>query len=185
MPKSELPNFEKVANLCLEHGSQISPSMLQGWLVGLLATGARPNENAWVSEAVEFLDLTQTPNEKLLRKLARIFDRTFAQLVADDMGFFVYLPEEDEEDVELRIEGFRVWCEGFLQGFGQSGRVTQEQLSGDAQELLNIFAAFTQASYDDELTPAENDRLLEELLEHAKVGALTLFFEYGQPAAEH
>lgn len=185
MPKFDFPRYEKLALLLLKYGSAVSPSMMQGFWVGRLASGAKADELLWLTQASDYLDLTEAPSEALAKKLKRLLQVTLTQMQSEDMDLTVYLPDADKESIDIRTEGLRGFCQGFLEGFSDSGTVQEAQMDADTRELLSILVAFTEACYDDSLSPEDNEQLLEDLIEHAKVSALTLFYQFARPRQLH
>lgn len=185
MPKFDFPRYEKLAHLLLEHGSAVSPSMMQGFWMGQLASGSTADEALTLTEAPYYLEVTKRPSEALAKKLKRLLRATTTQMQSDDMDLTLYLPDADEESIEVRTEGLRSFCQGFLEGFSDTGKVQEAHMDANTRELLGILAAFTEAGYDDSLSPEDNEKILESLVEHTKVSALTLFYQFARPRQLH
>src|SRR5690606_9708851 len=75
--------FDELANLLLPLGTINSPSELHGLLCGKLCAGASLNETHWLLEAVEFLDFTQAPDERVRDALSRLYHQSRDQLDQD------------------------------------------------------------------------------------------------------
>ena len=95
------------------------------------------------------------------------------------MAYQVLLPDDEEADVDEQVECLAQWSKGFLDGLGASGKITGRP-DKDVMEVLQDLDAFSQAQVDDVNDP-ENVQLLNELAEHARVAALTVFYAYNQP----
>ncbi len=96
------------------------------------------------------------------------------------MAYQVLLPDDEEADVDEQVECLAQWSKGFLDGLGASGKITGRP-DKDVMEVLQDLDAFSQAQVDDVNDP-ENVQLLNELAEHARVAALTVFYAYNKPA---
>ena len=67
--------------------------------------------------------------------LEELLNATKAQLADEDMGFSLWLPN-DEEMLEERTMALAQWCSGFLAGLGSSGDEALKAMSDDANEAL-------------------------------------------------
>lgn len=171
--------FNQLADTWLEAGCHQSPSALHGWLAGYLAAGARLNTTQWLTEAQDYLELDNAPDAKLHNALVDFYDRVLLAIAGESMDFTLLLPSDDDADVDEQVECLAQWSKGFLDGVGASGHI-QGQLPEDISEVLQDLDAFSQASLDDPKDP-ENEILYLELVEHARLAALTVFYALNQP----
>lgn len=167
--------FDELANLLLPLGTINSPSELHGLLCGKLCAGAPLNETHWLLEAVEFLDFTQAPDERVRDALSRLYHQSRDQL-DQDFSPLLMLPD-DESDMEERITALSQWCHGFLSGFGAVSR--EESLSEEAVAMLEDLAAIVHITADDEEADDEADYM--EVVEYVRVLAAALYEESPKP----
>ncbi|WP_328701295.1 UPF0149 family protein [Cellvibrio polysaccharolyticus] len=173
MPDQPLPSvsFDELSNTLLPLGTVNSPSELQGLLCGKLCGGANLTEVSWLLEAVEFLDFTSAPDEKVRHLLTRLFHATRLQLHSE-FGLRLMLPD-DESDMVERIAALGQWCHGFLTGFGTTG--ARNELSEDARDTLQDLAAIVHITADDE---EEDEHDYMEVTEYVRMAATSLFYEF-------
>ena len=103
-------------------------------------------------------------------------------LQSEDMDFALLLPD-DEEDFTVRMQAFADWAKGFLDGFGASGRVNEAHMDEEVVEVLRHYDAFSYGIEDDEIDD-DGELLFTELVEHARVTALFLFYHFNQKQQE-
>jgi len=89
-------NFDDFCNLIAPLGAINSPSELHGLLCGKLSGGAELSEVRWLLDAVEFLDFTQAPDEKVREALTGLYHQTLQQL-RDGFGLAILLPDDDAD----------------------------------------------------------------------------------------
>ncbi len=170
-------DYPAAADQWHESGCFQSPSALHGWLTGYLASGQRLQPKEWLQEASDYLELAAAPNDVLIKMLEHWYPEVLFRLSQEDMSFECLLPDDEEADLIEQVECLAQWCKGFLDGFGAAGAI-KGKLPKDVAEVLAHFDAFSQASVEDE--DQENIALFQELCEHAKVAALTVFYGFNQ-----
>ena len=173
--------YPVLAELWDASGCYQTPSALHGWLSGYLASGARLPADGWIQEAMDYLEIDDCP-EELRAILVALYDSVLKQMSADDMGYALLLPDDEEADIDEQVDCLAQWSKGFLDGFGASGKVSGRP-DTDVLEVLQDLDAFSQAQLEDVNDP-ENVQLYMELAEHARVAALTVFYAYNKPAPQ-
>lgn len=170
--------FELFANMALAQGAIQSPASLQGWLTGYFSTGARLNPLQWLEESAEYMGLPNPWDEKSKLPLAAFYQEELKRLEGEDMDYQLLLPS-DEDEFAVRMQGLADWAKGFLDGFGASGRITESDLNEDVMEVLKHYDAFSYGVEEDEIDE-DGERLLVDLIEHARVTALFMFYHFNQ-----
>ncbi|MEH6344527.1 MAG: UPF0149 family protein [Bermanella sp.] len=179
---SKSSRFDLYSNLALAQGALASPSALHGWLTGYVATGARLNKEQWLQESANYLDLQEPwPDANKLPILA-FYQDELKQIQAEDMDYKLLLPDDDEE-FSVRMQAFSDWAKGFLDGFGASGRVNESDLDDEVIEVLRHYDAFSYGIEEDEIDE-DGEKLFTELVEHARVTSLFLFYHFNQKKQE-
>ena len=181
--KAEMPNFELIANLCVEEGVQLlSPAELHGVMVGHLAAGARLEPSVLLQTACELMDINSLSHESSKVTLLELYTASCQALESLDLEFELLLPDDDNE-IAQRAEALGRWCQSFLSGFGLYGKHTDASLSSEAKETLNDLGQIAQISTDlEELDEHEAD--LMEVQEYVRMAALMLFTECNQAVEE-
>ncbi len=167
-------NFDDFCNLIAPLGAITSPSELHGLLCGKLSGGAELSEVRWLLDAVEFLDFTQAPDERVREALTSLYHTSLQQL-RDGFGLKLLLPDDDT-DLSQRTATLGQWCYGFLTGFGSAGK-TDRVLTEEAEESLRDLAAISQIAVEDGDDSDEADFM--EVSEYVRQIAASLFLEYG------
>ncbi|MDF1763817.1 MAG: UPF0149 family protein [Oleibacter sp.] len=158
-------------------GCYQAPSALHGWLTGYLAAGARLNHEAWLEEAQDYLEI-ETCSVELEQMLLALYDDALHSLKDESMAYDLLLPDDEEADLDEQVECLAQWSKGFLDGFGASGKLSGRP-DDDVAEVLKDMDAFSQAGMEHSTDP-EDLQLYMELVEHARVAALTVFYAFNK-----
>lgn len=167
-------NFDDLCNLLVPLGTINSPSELHGLLCGKLSGGAELGEISWLLEAVEFLDFTQAPDERVRDALSQLYQTTRAQL-SDGFSLKLMLPDDDIE-LSQRTAALGQWCYGFLTGFGSAGKADRV-LTEDVEDGLRDLAAIAQIAIEDGDDDAD-EADFAEVSEYVRMMAASLYLEY-------
>jgi hypothetical protein len=174
--------FHQFANAMVTIGALGSPSGLHGWLTGYLSTGARLTDAQWQQEAESYLE-TPEPLPKPVQSLMTVFyGWVLKGLENESMNFTLFLPESDDCELSQQVDAMAQWSKGFLDGFGAAGKFSGK-LDDDTKEVLQHFDAFSQVELTADDSPEDSEDLLHELVEHARVAALTVFLAFNEPEA--
>lgn len=173
--------FDQFANAMVKVGALGSPSGLHGWLTGYLSSGARLGNAQWLLEAEQYLETPEALPAAVQSLMTVFYGWVLQGLLDESMSFQLFLPDEDDAEDSQRVDALADWSKGFLDGFGASGKSTGK-LDDEIVEVLRHFDAFSQASLeeDDEL----DEGMLLELVDHARVAALTVFLANNEPQPE-
>ncbi len=189
------PDYDAVARTLKNDNLVVSPAETQGLLTGLLCGGLSPQPSYMTSNNFEV-----EPQNPALSWRALLFDytndgapwkpnsqsfadelltRTHQQLSDQQMSFSLLLPDEDE-GLSLRCDALSEWVNAFIVGFGLQG-ITAARLSDQQKEILNDLAEISQLGIDDQDDANEQAILLEQIVEHVRICAMTLFADFGIP----
>ncbi len=184
-PTEPLIRFEELNHLLVPLGALNSPSELHGMLCGKLCGGLRLTPQAWMEEALTFLDVITSEADGVVgdpeghgqTAVARLYPVTLSQLEDSNYGFELLLPSDDA-DLAIRSTSLGEWCHGFLSGFGSAGLDPQTQFSPDAAEALRDLAAIV--SIGDGVGEEDAEADFTEIVEYVRMAAMTLFADFGQ-----
>lgn len=171
--------FDRLSSLFLELQSYQSPSELHGLLCGQYCAGMSLARNDWLTMAVEHMAISQSLESDAKSTLFQLYDDTLAQLKSECYYFQLLLPDDDEP-LEQRAQVVGEWCQGFLGGYGLSGRVTGD-LSGEATHILQDFVSIAQIEFDDLDESESSEKDFFEICEYLRIAALMLFGEHNEP----
>ncbi|MFT7109017.1 MAG: hypothetical protein ACI843_000674 [Psychrobacter glaciei] len=176
--KLRISRFDLYSNIALSQGALTSPSALQGWLMGYISTGGRLTKNQWLEESAEYLGLPDTWNDKSKLPVLGFYQDELKSIQAEEMSYTLLLPD-DETEFSVRMQAFSEWSKGFLDGFGASGRIAEADLDEEITEILKHYDAFSYGIEEDEIDE-DGERLFTELVEHARVTALFMFYHFNK-----
>jgi uncharacterized protein YgfB (UPF0149 family) len=175
--------FSDAVDLWDEAGCHQSPSALHGWISGYLATGARLKPEAWLAEAKNYLELETALENTMAQLVAEMYTSVLEKMSSEDMDYGLMLPSDEDADVSEQVECLAQWSKGFLDGFGASGqRISGASLDSmeGVQEVLRDLDAFSMVDSRD--LDDSNASMYLELVEHARVAALTVFYSMNRAA---
>ncbi|MEH6557846.1 MAG: UPF0149 family protein [Oceanicoccus sp.] len=183
-----MPDFDQLADIYWRLGGMQSPSRLHGYLVGVLSAGGKLTPELWVEQAAQYIDAVASPDSEDSRVLVALYGATDQRLSAGEMELQLLLPD-DAAEISQRIDSIAQWCEGYIAGFAQQGKVIQrqqgqQQYSGDVSETLSDIAAISQVglSSDDE-DPVGREQDIFEISEYLRLAAITVYLECNKEVA--
>ena len=179
---AKLSRFDLYSNIALSQGALASPAAMQGWLIGYLSTGARLTKEQWLAESAEYLALPDAWNDKSKLPILGFYQDELKQIQGQDLDYTLLMPSDDE-DFDVRMQAFSEWAKGFLDGFGASGRIAEADITEDVMEILKHYDAFSYGIEADDIDE-DSERLFTELVEHARVTALFMFYHFNQAQQE-
>ena len=171
----DLPDFDAIADLMISEGVlTLSPSELHGLMTGQLSAGARFDADTLIKVLCELMSVDQMVDEKSALIFVSLYQITLAQLLDEDLGFQLLLPDDDQ-DISQRVDALSSWCSGFLAGFGMY--LAEQSMSEALREGLQDFAEIAQVSTDPDELDDEDESGLLELQEYVRMAALYIFAE--------
>jgi uncharacterized protein YgfB (UPF0149 family) len=175
---ARLSRFDLYSNIALSQNALTSPSALQGWLMGYISTGGRLSKVQWLEESAEYMGLPNAWSDKSKLPVLGFYQDELKAIQAEEMSYALLLPDDDS-DFTVRMQAFSEWAKGFLDGFGASGRVAESELDEEVMEILKHYDAFSYGIEEDEIDE-DGERLFTELVEHARVTALFMFYHFNK-----
>ncbi len=181
MSAPSLPDFERTLRLGQGILDEAELAESHGLLCGLICCGAAGTPGDFLDHLAGMRLLTE-PAPALTSVMAELWDVTARQIDDEDMGFELWLPDDDEP-LEERTLSLGRWCSGFLAGLGSSGQL--EQLSPEAREaitdLQQIARAELAAPNGSEPVREEDEQAYAEIVEYVRVVAMTMREEFRGP----
>jgi len=172
--------FHQFANAMVTINALGSPSGLHGWLTGYLSTGARLTDAQWQVEAENYLETPESLPKPVQSLMTIFYGWVLQGLENESMNFTLFMPESDDCELSQQVDAMAQWSKGFLDGFGAAGKVSGK-LDTETKEVLQHFDAFSQVELTADDSPEDSEDLLHELVEHARVAALTVFLAFNEP----
>ena len=180
--KTAPPEFDDLADAFWRLGIMQSPSELHGRLIGQLAVGETLSEEQWLKQARVFLDPVGDFSVQDGRMLLALLASAHEQVSAGEFDLELLLPG-DAFGLTQRVDALGHWCQGFLAGFAQAGKVVQErkgqqQYSAQLSETLSDMAAISQVGLADEQEDEDkSEKDFFELNEYLRMAALSIYYE--------
>ena len=112
--------------------------------------------------------------------LDRTWDASFELLVGEALAYEPILPD-DEEDLQLRVDAYSEWCQGFMFGMALAGFETFDDLPPDVQEFLADLAEISGRTLDLGDDQEADESAFMELHEYLKVGVQLVYDELNPP----
>lgn len=143
MSPDPMPDFHHA--LLLSRGSLNAAELAEchGVLCGLICRNGAVTHDDYLAQLAT-LQLMQDPGQALKELFADAHISTMQQLADMDLGFNLWLPDDDQP-LEERTDALGQWCTGFLAGVGLGGELPA--LSEEAVEALHDMRQIARASY--------------------------------------
>jgi uncharacterized protein YgfB (UPF0149 family) len=179
-----LPDFQRSLRLGRGAPDAAELSECHGVICGLICRDSARTAGDCLDQLAA-LQLLVDPDRDLQDLLAELHAATRAQMDDEEMGFDLWLPD-DEEPLEERTIALARWCAGFLAGLASGGQF--DSLSEEALEAIDDLQQIGRA----ELTaPGEIDDDSEddeeaffEISEYVRIVALMMREEFRGPGSE-
>ena len=126
-----------------------------------------------VAKVLDMLELVKTPGTGLKLTFEELLNSTRAQLMDEELGFSLWLPN-DEEILEERTMALAQWCSGFLAGLGSSGDETLKAMSDEANDALKDMQQISTADVTDTAESEEDEIAYAEIVEYVRIVVLMI-----------
>ena len=181
MSAPALPDFQHTIRLSQGNLDPAELAECHGVLCGLLCRESAKTANDFMHHLAA-LRLVVNPGDGLEAVLGEVFESTVKQLADEDMGFTLWLPEDDEP-LEERTIALAQWCSGLLTGLACGGEF--EVLSDEAKEAIDdlqqIAAAELTVSKETEVDTEDDEAALVEIVEYVRVITLLMREDFRGP----
>jgi len=178
-----LPDFQRTIRLSQGNLDAAELAECHGVLCGMVCRESDSTASDYMHE-LKAMTLVKDPGAALDAVLTEVFESTVKQLADEDMGFTLWLPD-DEEPLEERTIALAQWCSGFLTGLSSGGPF--ETLSDEVREAIDdlqqIANAELTAPEGDEAGLQEDETAFVEIVEYVRVVTLTAREDFRGPRA--
>jgi uncharacterized protein YgfB (UPF0149 family) len=180
MPAPSLPDFERTLQLSQGNLDAAELAECHGLLCGLVCCAPSSTAGDFMDHA-EAMKLLVEPPPGLAAVMGEAWERTVVQMADEEMGFELWLPDDDEP-LEERTIALAQWCAGFLAGLGSGGQLDAlsdeaREAIGDLQQIARAELAATENGEESE----EDESAYAEIVEYVRVVALTMREEFRGP----
>ncbi len=157
MSPDPMPDFQHA--LLLSRGNLDAAELAEchGVLCGLICRNGAVTPDDYLVQLAT-LQLVVDPGQSLAELFVEAHDSTIQQLADIDLGFNLWLPDDDQP-LNERTDALAQWCTGFLAGIGLGGELPS--LSEEATEALDDMRQIALAAYPSvAITDAERAEML-------------------------
>lgn len=131
------------------------------------------------------LQLLVDPGQDMQNLMTELHHNTVRQLDDEELGFALWLPDDDEQ-LEERTIALARWCSGFLAGLASGGQF--DTLSEEAREAVEDLQQIGRAELTMQGTEGqaseEDEEALFEISEYVRIVALMMREEFRGPRSE-
>ena len=181
MSAPSLPDFERTIQLSQGNLDPAELAECHGLLCGLLCRESIDNPGDYLSHLAA-MKLVVDPGSALQGMLVESCENTVQQLADEDLGFTLWLPD-DEEPLEERTIALAQGGSGFLAGLAPGGLL--DALSEEAAEAMEDLQQIARADLSNpagESGESEEDEVAyAEIVEYVRVVALMMREEFRGP----
>lgn len=158
MSPDPMPDFHHAMLLSRGNLDAAELAECHGVLCGLICRNGAVTPSDYLAQLAT-LQLVAEPEKALAELFAEAHESTIQQLADIDMGFNLWLPDDDQP-LNDRTDALAQWCTGFLAGIGLGGELPS--LSEEATEALDDVRQIALAAYPPvAITDAERDEMLK------------------------
>lgn len=180
MAAPSLPDFERTLRLGRGDLDAAGLAESHGLLCGLVCRQASRDAGDYLQHLVA-MRLVTNAGDALNQALTEAWQSTVAQFEDEDLGFTLWLPDDDDP-LEERTVALARWCSGFLAGLGSGGQL--ESLSEEAREVIGDLQEIARAELSAEGDASEDDETAyAEIVEYVRVVTLLLREDFRGPQA--
>lgn len=179
MSSAKLPDFEHTLVLAQGNLDATELAECHGVCCGLLCRLPDASLDEFI-RLLDMLELVKTPGTGLKISLEELLNATRAQLQDEELGFSLWLPN-DEEMLEERTMALSQWCSGFLAGLGSSGDDALKAMSDEANDALKDLQQISTADVADTTESEEDEIAFSEIVEYIRVVILMIREDFRGP----
>jgi len=172
MSSAELPDFEHTLALAQGNLEATDLAECHGAACGLLCRKPDASLDALIG-LLDMLEIVKSPGSGLRMAFDDLLQATRSQLADVDMGFSLWLPNDDEM-LEERTMALAQWCSGFLAGLGSSGDGTLSAMSDDANEALRDIQQISTADVSGTEESNDDETAFAEIVEYIRIVILMI-----------
>lgn len=181
MPAPSLPDFERTLRLGRGDLDAAGLAESHGLLCGLVCRAASRDAGDYLQHLAA-MRLVTDPGDALHEALTEAWQSTVAQFEDEELGFALWLPDDDDP-LEERTVALARWCSGFLAGLGSGGQL--EALSEEAREAIGDLQEIARAELSspatDDARSEDDEAAYAEIVEYVRIVALVLREDFRGP----
>jgi len=179
------PDIPQLEDLLFNVDAALGATESHGALCGMLCAQGATEASQWMLNVLGEHEETSRGLQQVGKKLLGIHKITVEQMNDSDADFELMLPDDDEP-LEMRVEGLGMWCQGFVYGLAVGGIKEDSVLPEDSKELIQDILEISRAGYvadneaelaTDEEDSEEDEVAFMEVCEYVRMGVLLIYEE--------
>jgi len=179
------PDIPQLEDLLFNVDAALGATESHGALCGMLCAQGATEASQWMLCVLGEHEETSKDLQQVGKKLLEIHKITVEQMNDTDADFELMLPDDDEP-LEMRVEGLGMWCQGFVYGLAVGGIKEDTVLPEDSKELIQDILEISRAGYvadneaelaTDEEDSEEDEVAFMEVCEYVRMGILLIYEE--------
>lgn len=176
MTEIHLPDYQKAQTELIAASLSVSPSELQGLIVGMLSGGLALEGDSWKTLLFDYTNdgMGWPMNAAVIADA--IYNVSVSELTKADVDLSLLLPSDD--DLLNYADATSEWVNHFISGLGLAGK-SLAKLSSETKEALADLEEISKLGIDEDDDFQEQAILLEQVIEHVKVCVLTIHADLG------
>lgn len=170
-----LPEYKQIMTTFKSDNLPVTPAEMQGLLSGMLCGGLNIEHGTWAMMLYDYTNDSKAWPSQSIALAEQCLTLTANQLASDSMDFELLLPEPTSS-IFSRTENLSEWVNAFVCGIGLVG-VDSSKLTEDAKEIIADLIQIAQLSIDEDDNIDEQEELLNQIIEHVSICAMSLYLE--------
>lgn len=147
-----------------------------GILCGMLCAAGPADFNSWLQQLMNEVELNTSDvlAREAIEQFEQLYKNTIEQLNDTEMGFQLFLPEDEDSNLLNNVRALSEWCQGFLLGFSLGASRPEDSLPKEVKELLTDFVEITKVDMDDASEDDQDQESFMEVMEYVRMGVLLM-----------
>ncbi|MFA0567214.1 MAG: YecA family protein [Vibrio gallaecicus] len=184
MSEKTLPDYLTVATELQSASLAVNPAEMHGLLTGMLSGGLSLEDKSWQPLIFDYTNEGMGWPDRVLTLAEAALKVTTGEVTGSGMELSLLLPDEEASASVFDLaDGVSDWINHFISGLGLVG-AKLNKASTEAKEALADLEEMAKLGIDEEDDLEEQAQLLEHVIEHVKVCALTIHAEFGARPTE-
>ena len=167
-------NYDDVADCLDRAGLDLLPSEVHGMACGMLAGNNATDKIKWIQELIPTVEVGNVLQNDAIREMGALFDRAQCELQDSQLRFELFLPDEDNSSVAIRMEALQDWCQGFILGMTMVGVKDYSVLPEDSRDLLEDMVNIGTSGEFDYEDEQESEVAFTDISQYVRVGVLLI-----------
>jgi len=181
----KFPDIPQLEDMLFNLDAAMGATESHGALCGMLCAQGATNAAQWMLHVLGEHEKSSPGLQAVGKELMKVHQISVEQMNNNEINFELMLPDDDDQ-LEDRVEGLGIWCQGFVYGLAAGGIKEDTVLPENSKELIKDILEISRAGYvaDDEAEQAveeagddEDEVAFKEVSEYVRVGVLLVYEE--------